>query len=150
MSIVSRIKSSFKLMKQRNWEKIYVVVDIHDTILIPCWHNDETFNYKPFAKKTLQMLSERKDICLILWSSSYDKTLIDLYHNRFDIDDIHFDYINENPECLNTDLACFDKKFYMDIGIDDKFGFNANFDWLQIYLYLKWKKLKEKIFGETL
>lgn len=150
MSIVSRIKSSFNLMKKRNWEKIYVAVDIHETVLVPSYYNTEKFKYYPLAKKTLQMLSERKDVCLILWTSTWDDTANVIYRGHFQRNNINFPYINENPECTNNDLACFNKKFYFDVGIDDRCGFNAKYGWLPIYLYLKWKKLKEKIFGETL
>ena len=53
------------------------------------------------------------------------------YIKVFEENGIHFDYINENPEVDNNELGNFDKKLYFNIGIDDKFGFDAeNGDWM--------------------
>jgi hypothetical protein len=146
MSLLTRFISSFNEMKKNNFDKIYVAVDIHNTILVPCWHNAETFNYFPLAKKTLQLMSERDDVCLILWTSSWDDTANATYKTHFQKEKINFTWLNENPECQNTDLACFNKKFYFSVGIDDRCGFNANIDWLPIFLYFKYKKIKDKIY----
>lgn len=146
MGLIKRFHESFQEMKKNNWDKIYVAVDIHQTILVPCWREKETYNYYPFAKKTLQMMSERNDITLILWTSSWDDTANTTYRSHFQKEGIFFEWLNENPECTNTDLACFNKKFYFSVGIDDRFGFDAKFGWLPLYLYFKWKKIKDKIF----
>ena len=55
------------------------------------------------------------------------------YISKFEADGIHFNFINDNPMCENSSYACFDKKFYFDIGIDDRFGFEANKDWKTFY-----------------
>lgn len=34
------------------------------------------------------------------------------------------------------DFACFDKKFYVDIGLDDKYGFEPQTDWRAILEYI--------------
>jgi len=60
-----------------------------------------------------------------------------MYLEHFKENGIFFDYVNENPEYENLSFACFDTKFYYDIGIDDKFGFDANIDWEILYLSLK-------------
>jgi hypothetical protein len=71
-----------------------------------------------------------------LWTSSHDDKIKE-YLDVFERHDIHFDYINENPEVQNDDLSCFDKKLYFNIGIDDKFGFCAeNGDWDIVYMRL--------------
>ena len=55
-------------------------------------------------------------------------------------DDIEFDAINENIEGIeNTKLACFDKKLYFNVGIDNAFGFDPERDWNNIYNYLSHK-----------
>ena len=66
------------------------------------------------------------------WSSCYQDKL-EMYRKHFEDNDIYFDYINENPECNNSNYACFDNKFYFDIGIDDRFGFDAKNDWVELY-----------------
>lgn len=128
MDIKKAFDAAFIRMREKNWEKIYVAVDIHDTILRACYDDEETYDYLPSAKETLQMMSLRKDICLILWSSCHRDKLME-YAQHFQEDGIRFDYINENPEVENTRLQNFEEKLYMNVGIDDKFGFDGEADW---------------------
>jgi hypothetical protein len=67
-----------------------------------------------------------------MWTGTY-KDKLKMYLDHFEENNIHFDYINENPECTNSNYACFDNKFYFDIGFDDKFGFDGNVDWTELY-----------------
>lgn len=130
------IKAAYDRMIERKWDKIYVLVDIHNTIFRPCYHNKETYQWFKGAKESLQFMTNCKQICLILWTSSY-KDKIDEYVDVFEKNGIHFDYTNENPEVKNDDLSCFDGKLYFNIGIDDKFGFCAeNGDWDVVYMRL--------------
>ena len=128
MGIKKAFDAAFIRMREKNWEKIYVVVDIHDTILRACYDDEETYDYLPSAKQALQMMSLRKDICLILWSSSHRDKLME-YTRHFLDDGIRFDYINENPEVDNTRLQSFEEILYMNVGLDDKFGFDGETDW---------------------
>ena len=47
MDIGKAFEVAFNRKKEKNWEKIYVVVDIHDTILRACYENEETYDYYP-------------------------------------------------------------------------------------------------------
>ena len=136
MNITKSFDGAFKRMKDRNWEKIYVLVDIHDTIFEACYHNKEEYKWYPFAKEALQLMSYSEQICLILWSSSYKDAIEKTYGKIFEGNHIKFDYININPETKNNDLSCFDDKTYFNVGIDDKFGFEPNADWKILYNYL--------------
>lgn len=131
MSISKAFQAAFKRKKEKNWEKIYVIVDIHDTIIRACYDDEETYDYYPLAKEALQLMSVREDICLILWSACYEDKM-DAYLKQFADDDIRFDYANCNPEVENTHLSNFDAKFYFNVGIDDKFGFDAKRDWKRV------------------
>ena len=122
-------------MKERNWEKIYVLVDIHDTVLRACYHNKETYDMFPFAKEALDVMTHAQQISLILWTSTH-KDEIEKYTDFFKEQGIRFDMVNINHETKNTDLSCFDEKTYFNVGIDDKFGFDAEHDWEEIYNYL--------------
>ena len=135
MDIRKAFDAAFVRMKEKNWEKIYVAVDIHDTILRACYEDEETYDYFPLAKDVLQIMSIRKDICLILWSSCHREKLAE-YARHFLDDGIRFDYINENPEVDNTRLQNFDEKLYMNVGLDDKFGFEPETDWEVIWKIL--------------
>ena len=75
MDIGKAFEVAFKRKKEMNWEKIYVVVDIHDTILRACYENEETFDYYPYAREALQLMTSRDDICMILWSGCYDEQM---------------------------------------------------------------------------
>ena len=135
MDIRKAFEAAFIRMKEKNWDKIYVAVDIHDTILRACYDDEETYDYFPLAKETLQMMSLREDICLILWSSCHRDKLAE-YVRHFLDDGIMFDYVNENPEVENTRLQNFEEKLYMNVGLDDKFGFDADTDWETVCLVL--------------
>ena len=111
-------------MHDRNWEKIYVLVDIHDTVFEACYHNKEEYKWFPYAKEALEIMSYSQRISLILWTSTH-KEDIDRYLKVFKENGIKFDMVNINHETKNTDLSNFDEKTYFNVGIDDKFGFDA-------------------------
>ena len=57
-------------------------------------------------------------------------------------DNIFWDAVNSNfVETQNTELACFDKKLYFSVGIDNAFGFEPEKDWEDIYKYLITKNI---------
>ena len=135
MNIEKSFDAAFKRMKDRNWEKIYVLVDIHDTVFEACYHEKEEHKWYPFAKEALEIMSHAQQISLILWTSTYENVIND-YVKYFKANDIEFDFINRNIETENTSLSCFDEKTYFNVGIDDKFGFEAETDWEIVYNYL--------------
>jgi hypothetical protein len=62
------------------------------------------------------------------------------YVQHFLDDGIKFDYINENPEVENTHLQNFEEKLYMNVGLDDKFGFDGENDWAIICRVLEYQE----------
>ena len=135
MSIENSFDRAFARMCRRNWEHIYVLVDIHDTVFKACYHEKEEHKWYPFAKEVLQLMSYATNIKLILWTSSY-REVIDEYLEYFKTNGISFDMVNSNSETTNNELSCFDEKTYFNVGIDDKFGFDAETDWESVYNYL--------------
>ena len=131
MDIRKAFEVAFDRKREKKWDKIYVVVDIHDTILHACYENEETYDYYPYSREALRMMSDREDICLILWSGCYEEKM-DEYRAHFAEEGICFDYANENPEVGNTSFQNFEAKLYFNVGIDDKFGFEAETDWLRV------------------
>lgn len=141
MSLIKHIDKVFKLKKEKGWKYIYIVVDVHGTILKPSHSTSESlFEFYPFAIESLQKLSKREDVCLIMHTSSYEYK-IKKYDEIFSDLGIKFKYINFNPEIKSNEFACFNEKFFLDIGIDDKYGFDANTEWKEIFDYLE--KLEE-------
>jgi hypothetical protein len=135
MNISKSFDIAFQKMKERKWDKIYVLVDIHDTILEACYHNKEEHKWFPYAKEALEIMSHAQNISLILWSSTHP-SILEEYVAFFKENGIKFNFVNKNTDEANTSLSCFDDKTYFNVGIDDKFGFEAEKDWKEIYDYL--------------
>ena len=139
MNIVKTFDNAYERAKAKNWDYIYILVDMHGTIFTPSYLKEENYKYYPYAKEVLQLLSLYTDTKLILWTSTRPIDTIE-YQKVFMNDDIYFDYLNENPEVERqpTDPESLDlnQKFYFNIGIDDKFGFEPETDWKLIYDYL--------------
>lgn len=131
MSIIKSFSEALKQKDERGWEKLYVLVDIHNTIFKPCYHNEETFDWFPDALEVLQYLTKDTRFDLILWTSSYQDK-IQMYLEEFEKHNIKFNMININTEVKSDDLGCFEEKTYYNVGIDDKFGFDAMTDWTVI------------------
>ena len=134
--IVQQFIKAFEVAKKRNWYRIYIGIDIHETMLKPTWSKDLSSEYYPCAKETLQLMSQNKMISMILWSCSLPE-FNKKYQETFQKDEIEFNYINENPECASTDYADFESKLYFSVGLDDKFGFIPDEDWEALYHYFK-------------
>ena len=56
MNISKAFETAFNRMAEKGWDKIYVIVDIHDTILRACYEQEETYDYLPQAREALQLL----------------------------------------------------------------------------------------------
>jgi len=138
-SMVTCIDKMFEHSFKKQWFETYWLIDIHNTILEPNYKKQQhQMKFYPYAKEVLQILSNRKDIKLIMFTSSYPEE-IDFYSKEFEKFNIHFDYINENPEIDSTkgNFGFYEKKYYFNILIDDKAGFNSKMDWFPIYELLQ-------------
>lgn len=138
---VFNFENSFKILTDRNWEHFYVFVDIHSTILYPDYGGLAKVYY-PHAKYMLQKLTNDKRIKLSLYTCSYPNEIQD-YLDFFEKDNIHFDFVNKNPDVENTRGGYFQDKPYMNVLLDDKSGFVAEYDWFMIeYVLNKYTDLK--------
>lgn len=135
MNIIKSFETAFKRMKEKNWDKIYVLVDIHDTVFEATYSKKEYYRWYPYAKEALHLMTINPRISLILWTSSYPNA-IDKYNEVFEKSKIRFDQVNLNDETEDNELSCFAQKTYFNVGIDDKFGFDARVDWEMIFHYL--------------
>ena len=135
MNIIKAFEAAFYRAKENNWDYIVVLVDIHDTIFKATYSKEENYEYIGKAKDALQVMSARKDIKIILWSSTFSKVQ---YILKLDKDNIIIDAFNRNIDGIeNTEIACFDEKPYFNVGIDNAFGFDPEKDWIDILYYLK-------------
>ena len=134
---IFNIERAFKDKVRRGWDTLYVCVDVHDVILEGKYNlMNSGAEYMPNALKVLRFLSDRTDIKLIMWTSSH-ATPADAIHASLKENNIHFDFLNENPECLTTDLCNFNRKFYFNILFEDKAGFEGMTDWFLVENELK-------------
>ena len=142
-NIVKSFEDAFGRSNAKGWDRLYVLVDLHGTIFKPCYHNKETYNYYPWARETLQLMNKyNKDgikIVLILWTSSTSESLKPSF-KEFERYNIKFNYINKNPEVsaqpTDPKSSSFVDKYYFNVGLDDKFGFDPEHDWSEIYKFL--------------
>lgn len=125
--LIDALRKEWLKKVKRGWAKVYVVVDLHDTLVASNYEGLAT-RYYPEGIRCLQALSQRDDICLILWTSSYGAD-VEHYRNELSDQGIEFDFFNENPDEKNTFTGDFSRKFYFNILLDDKAGFVPGTDW---------------------
>jgi hypothetical protein len=142
---IFNIERAFSDKTTKKWEKLFICVDLHDTIIQGKYSSKtEDVKYLPNAINVLRNLSKRKDIVLILWTSSHVAHIKDIL-DQLEKQRVYFKYVNCNPECPDDKLCDFGHKFYMNIGLDDKFGFDGlGGDWFLVEKELKrigeWKE----------
>lgn len=134
--ILKSLERAYNSAKRKGWDRLYFAIDIHDTIVVGNYKLDElptTFIGK--ARECLQYLTDRPDIVLIMYTCSHPKE-IDKYIEFFDLHGIRFDHVNWNPEVPNNALGCYTDKFYFNVLLDDKSGFDAEHEWSVILNFL--------------
>ncbi len=138
-SIVNAIKRTHEWADKNNKHVVYWAIDLHGTVLKPSYQrNDEELIYYPYAKECLQLLSQDENNILIMFSSSWP-TALQYYNVQFNEDNIFFTYKNVNPE-VQTDLrghGYYHDKFYFNVMLEDKAGFEPETDWKEILEYMK-------------
>jgi len=122
------IENTFRLKAERRWDMLYVAIDLHGTIVKP---GHEHFDFYSGAIEVMKWFASRSDFKVILWTSSHQRE-IDAFLRECALKEIRIDFVNENPIEPDSVLACFDKKFYFNILLDDKAGFVGETDWLKI------------------
>lgn len=135
--ITKAIKNSFITAQRKNWDCTYWAFDIHGTIVYPNYSAAEIpTRFYPFAKECLQLISQRKDVIMILYTCSYPHE-IEQYLNFFRANGIDFKYVNNNPEVVNEAYGFYEQKFYFNVLFEDKSGFDPEEDWENVYRMLK-------------
>lgn len=128
---------------KKNWDKLYIFVDIHDTVIVGNY--SETVlptEFCPEAKEALQYLSQRKDVVLILYTCSWPTEVVK-YQEFFKEYGIIFKYCNENPDVMNNRLGYYSQKPYFNVLLEDKAGFVPETDWPTIVNFFKTRPILE-------
>jgi hypothetical protein len=138
-SISKLFNDTWKKKDEKNWQYIYIMVDLHGVILPSNFHSSNDLRFlNEHTKDCLQYFSRQDDIILILWSASHNEEITNV-RRWLAKEGILFNFINENPLEQNTEYADFSKKIYFNILLDDKAGFEPS-DWKEIF---EWIRLRE-------
>lgn len=134
--ITRAIKNCLENAKLKGWDKTYWAFDIHGTMLKPTFKTGVvSTEFYPYAKEVMQILSRQKDIVRILYTCSYPDEILQ-YLKYFESYDIHFNYVNENPDVCAGAYGHYDRKFYFNVLFEDKAGFDPMTDWKEVYQLL--------------
>ena len=165
MKTITKIfEDALKKNKDGGYDTLYVAVDVHGTIFKPTRRTvmmasdgangrfevvckvgrGNEFDFYWFAKETLIYLSSKKNVKLILMTSAINQAEIVKKLESFGI---KIYAINHNPDFAHNSstqeiYADFTVKFYFDILLDDKAGFEPEHDWEELYKFLQ-KKASE-------
>ena len=135
-SISSLFATAFNTMRERNWDSIYVLVDVHGVMMEPNYRGISTTIYSQ-CLEPLRLLSNDKRVKLIMWTCS-NADHLDQYWQMFQDQGVVFDYINENPEVAFKDsIGDYSVKLYANVIMDDKAGFEPESDWTELLEYLQ-------------
>ena len=139
MDIIKSIeKNHFQMIEKRSWSTTYWAFDIHGTMIKPNYQvGNIPTEFYPYCLDTLKILNDREDIVLIISTCSHPHE-IDQYLDLFKKHGIIFKYVNKNPE-VSSDLegyGYYEDKFYINVGFDDKYGFDPEIEWKDVYDYL--------------
>lgn len=136
--LIDHIKNCRKKQLEKGWKKLFWAIDLHGTIIPPS-HNfqdkKEFLGIGPdvtYCEAALIEISQRNDQCIILWTATDTSRIWNDIVPWLDWHSIKVKYHNENPECQSEAYARFTGKFYFDILIDDKAGFDVSW-WKSIY-----------------
>lgn len=138
--MVNTIKKMFSRSFEKKYFETYWAFDVHGTIFMPTYDlNKKEEEFYPYAEETLKLISNRKDIIMILWTCSYPKE-IQKYLDIFSEKDIHFQHVNKNPVISSNmgNFGYYEEKFYFNVLFEDKAGFDPTSEWEEIYKYLLW------------
>ena len=124
------VQKEFNKARERKWHRMYIAIDFHDVLFVSNYKSEITLPVSE-AIPALQYLSARKDIILIVYTSTSEEAY-EKYKNILKMYDVKFQYLNSNPLEVGNEYADFSKKFYFNILLDDKAGFDWKTDWTTI------------------
>lgn len=130
------------------WQKMYWCIDLHGTIIPPSREHKDILKPYPHALSVLKKISEIPEQVIILWTSTDSERIWNTVVPYLKENGVTVHYFNENPETQSKSYARFTGKFYFDILIDDKAGFDPTTQWKSIDQELKyWHKQCDKCLG---
>lgn len=117
----------------RKHDFLYIAIDMHGTVF-NYFNRSSTSNISGEAVLALRLLTEQSDVIMVGFTSSYQSDIKEM-RGLLKHQGVKFSYFNENPECRDTETGDFSKKFYYDILLDDRAGFDPLIHWQEIIDY---------------
>lgn len=145
-SISEIFNRAYDRILKGGYSYLYVAIDVHDTVLMKSkcrvvvngevcevsLPNAGTECFFPKAKEVLQQMSKCDTIRIILYTSSSSEE-ISKYLGIFKRSNIRIHAVNSNPDVVSeVQYADFSSKFFFDILLDDKAGFDPKTDWEEL------------------
>lgn len=137
------IENTYKQKVERGWDTVFWMVDMHNTIVPGLYDVTQEFRFYDDAKEVLQFLTQKEDVCLILYTCSHSSEICKML-NFFTDNAITFNHLNSNPDVPNTRLGDYSTKPYFNILLEDKCGCCGETDWHPI------KELLEELYKEKI
>ncbi len=134
------IKNAYAKAKSRNWDTMYWMIDIHETLIHSSYNGSGVLLWLPGAFEMITDILRFPENKIILWSSmqsldagdgkmslqTFRAEIIRKTSHRLEAENRIF--LNGNPEVENTSYADFSIKPYFNILLDDKAGFDYHWD----------------------
>jgi trehalose-6-phosphatase len=133
--IVKAIDRAYRIARERKWDTLYWAIDLHGVCLKSNYVTSQHEFINDDAIAGLQMISSLPESKIILWSAMYNKEQFEVI-KLFAEHGITVHDFNKNPEVKSTETGDFSSKWYHNIILDDKAGFDAETDWQEICMYL--------------
>ncbi len=132
-SLYNAIEKAYIKASERKWDKIYWCIDIHETLVKPTYDENGYIEFYDSALNAIGWILSCPENRIILWSSLPTEEMQKIRRLISSDDDHERIQLNSNNEVYNTSYANFDKKFYFNILLDDKAGFDPEIDFDVIY-----------------
>jgi hypothetical protein len=131
--IYQAICKQYQKMAERGWDKMYWAIDLHETLIKPSYKADRAMDAElyPYVPELLSELMSYPENHVILWSSlkiEGPTGMIAHKKSLFSMEKWVRVHYNENPLEKNTEYADFSSKFYFNVLLDDKAGFDPKVD----------------------
>lgn len=134
-TISQTLQAAFDAHLARNWDHIYILVDVHGVMMKPDYGGVSSEIY-PDCIAPLQTLTKDKRVKLIMWTCSRADHILK-YRQMMINHEVKFDYVNENPEVDHLEASGdYSVKLYANVIMDDKGGFEPHIDWKILQEYL--------------
>jgi len=139
MSAINAFKNANKRKHDRGWDTLYILLDIHGTVMKNNW-DGIAHEFYPLAIETLQEISKDPTYKIIMWTCSKEEDR-KVYKKLLEDRGINIYAVNENPDTEGTlDWGDYSQKLYCNVLLDDKAGFDPDKEWQEILDYLTYEE----------